>query len=179
MSRNKRSFFERLTGAINIGDYEDDFEEEIAARPAERRISTAIPEKHISGQDVRHEGGGPPATGWLEEEQSEGQLTVDVYQTPEDIVIRAHVAGVRPEDLDISITRDMVTIKGHREEAREVEDNNYFYKELYWGAFSRTVLLPQEIEVEEVEASEKHGLLTLRLPKIDKARQTKVKVKSS
>jgi len=179
MPRNKRSFFERLTGAINIDDYEDDFEDvEIAERRDTRRPGTSIPEKHISGEDVRHEGGGP-REAWLEEDSGEGQLTVDVYQTPEHIVIRAHVAGVRPEDLDISITRDMVTIKGKREEAREVEDGNYFYKELYWGAFSRTILLPQEIEVEEAEATEKHGLLTLRLPKIDKEKQTKIKVKSN
>ena len=177
MPRNKRSFFERLTGAINIDDYEDDFEEEVPVRDA-RRTTAPIPERHINGEDVRHEGGGPRQE-WLEEESAEGQLTVDVYQTAEHIVIRAHVAGVRPEDLDISITRDMVTIKGKREEAREVNDDNYFYKELYWGAFSRTILLPQEIEVEEAEASEKHGLLTLKLPKIDKAKQTKVKVKSN
>jgi len=124
------------------------------------------------GEDTPQENNGD----WTEEE--EGQLTVDVYQTPEHIVIRAHVAGVKPEDLDISITRDMVTIKGKREEAREVEEDNYFYKELYWGAFSRTILLPQEIEVEEAEAAEKHGLLTLKLPKIDKDKQTKLKVKS-
>lgn len=179
MPRNKRSFFERLTGAINIDDYEDDFEDnDPSPREAVRHVSSPIPEKHIAGIDVRHEGGGPRQE-WLEEETAEGQLTVDVYQTADHIVIRAHVAGVRPEDLDISITRDMVTIKGKREDAREVEDNNYFYKELYWGAFSRTILLPQEIEVEDAEATEKHGLLTLRLPKIDKERQTKVKVKSN
>lgn len=178
MPRNKRSFFERLTGAINIDDYEDDFEEEVPVRQVRHGASTPIPERHISGEDVRHEGP-PMRQDWLEEEQAEGQLTVDVYQTAEHIVIRAHVAGVRPEDLDISITRDMVTIKGKREEAREVNDDNYFYKELYWGAFSRTILLPQEIEVEEAEASEKHGLLTLKLPKIDKAKQTKVKVRSN
>jgi HSP20 family protein len=89
------------------------------------------------------------------------------------------VAGVRPDNLDISITRDMVTIRGSREENQEVEDDNYFYRELYWGSFSRTILLPQEIEVEGSEAIEKHGLLTIRLPKIDKAKQTKLRVRTS
>ena len=78
------------------------------------------------------------------------------------------IAGVKPEDLDVSITRDMVTIKGKREESREVAENDYFYKELYWGSFSRTILLPQEIEPEEAQAVEKHGLLTIHLPKVDK-----------
>ncbi|KKS28106.1 MAG: Protein containing Heat shock protein Hsp20 protein [Parcubacteria group bacterium GW2011_GWC2_42_11] len=109
---------------------------------------------------------------------AEGQLTVDVYQTPDEIVIRSIVAGVRPDDLDISISRDMVTIRGSREEHKEVTEDNYFHKELYWGSFSRTVLLPAEVEVEDASAQEKHGLLTIRLPKIDKEKQTKLKVKT-
>lgn len=166
--RSKRSFFERLTGAVGADDYDDDFE--VEHEPEARRMP------------IKSNGSGVASNGkseWHEEESGDGQLSVDVFQSPDDIVIRAHVAGVRPDDLDISITRDMVTIKGKREEAREVEDDNYFYKELYWGSFSRTILLPQEVDVEGAEASEKHGLLTLRLPKIDKERQTKLKVKSS
>ena len=101
-----------------------------------------------------------------------------MFNTPNEIVIKAIVAGVKPDGLDISISRDMVTIRGKREEVREVEEEDYYYKELYWGSFSRTVLLPQEIEVEEATANEKHGLLTIRLPKVDKEKQTKLKVKS-
>jgi HSP20 family protein len=87
------------------------------------------------------------------------------------------IAGVRPEDLDISITRDMVTIKGKREEERSAHDDDYFMRELYWGSFSRTITLPVEIDVDESEAIEKHGLLILKLPKLDKKRQSKLKVK--
>jgi HSP20 family protein len=87
------------------------------------------------------------------------------------------VAGVKPDDLDISITRDMITIKGKRETEREILDEDYFHRELYWGSFSRTIMLPAEIEVEEAEAVEKHGLLILKLPKIDKHKQTRLKVK--
>ena len=89
------------------------------------------------------------------------------------------VAGVRPEDLDISITRDMVTIRGKREEERSVKDEDFFYRELYWGSFSRTITLPQEVEIDTAEAVEKHGLLILKLTKVDKGRQTKVRVKSN
>ena len=115
---------------------------------------------------------------WIEEEGEEAQLTIDVYQTPTEIIVKSIVAGVKPDDLSISITRDMVTIKGKREENREVVDDEYFYKELYWGSFSRTVMLPQEVNPEEAEAIEKHGLLIIRLPKLDKEKQTKLKVRS-
>ena len=89
------------------------------------------------------------------------------------------IAGVRPEDLDVSITRDMVTIRGKRESNAEVSVGDFFFSELYWGSFSRTIILPQEIEIEESDASEKHGLLTIRLPKLDKGRQAKLKIKSN
>ena len=152
MPKEKRSFFERLTGAIRVdNDAETDF----------MGIS---PEKK---------------NGLVEDDPAEGQLTVDVFQTPTDIIIKTIVAGVRPEDLDISITRDMVTIKGKREGERNINDGDYFHKELYWGAFSRTVLLPQEIEVEESEAVEKYGLLIIRMPKLNKDKQTKLRVKPS
>ncbi len=157
-----RSFFERLTGSVNVDEY-DAFEEE-------RRISPSR-----ASRDERP----TSASSSAEEDEAVGELTVDMYQTPESIVIKAIVAGVRPEDLDIAITRDMVTIKGRREEAKEVMDENYFHRELYWGAFSRTILLPAEVDCEEAEAVEKHGVLIIKLPKIDKARQTKLKVRSN
>ena len=120
-----------------------------------------------------------PAPAEIEEEDLAGELAVDVYQTPTHIVIKAMIAGVRPEDLDISITRDMVTIRGKRERHTEGTNGDFFFQELYWGSFTRTVVLPQEVEIEDAEASEKHGLLVIRLPKVDKGRQAKLKVKSN
>lgn len=113
------------------------------------------------------------------EETAEGELSVDVYQTPTHIIIKAMIAGVRPEDLDVSITRDMVTIRGKREQHTEGTTGDFFFQELYWGSFSRTIVLPQEVEIEEAEAVEKHGLLVIRLPKMDKGRQAKLKVRSN
>jgi len=169
MPKQKQSFFQRLTGAVDIDDgYDDAYEEEIAPR--------SMPEPRERGPAPEEEREDPAQ--WMEEDAAEGQLTVDVYQTPDEIVIRSIVAGVRPDDLDISISRDMVTLRGAREEHKEVSEDNYFHKELYWGSFSRTVLLPAEVEVEEASAQEKHGLLTIRLPKIDKEKQTKLKVKT-
>ena len=154
--KEKRSFFERLTGTVKIDDELEPEQEEQAKAPSQ----------HL-----------PVKNDWGEEE-NDGELTVDVYQTPDDIIIKAMVSGMDPNDLDISIGRDNVIIKGKRETTREVGDDDYFCQELYWGSFSRTIALPQEIEVEEAEATQKHGLLTIRLPKIDKRRQSKLRVKS-
>ena len=88
------------------------------------------------------------------------------------------MAGVQPGSIDISLTREMLTVSGTREDEKEVQDENYFQRELYWGSFSRTILLPEEIDVDLAEATEKHGILMIRLPKINKKRQTKLKVRS-
>jgi len=106
-----------------------------------------------------------------------GELSVDVYQNRNDIVIKAMVAGVKPDDLDVSISRDVVKITGKRETERTIEDGSYYFKELYWGSFSRTIQLPEEVDVDDAEAIEKHGLLIITLPKLDKHRQAKLKVR--
>jgi len=148
----KPTFFERLTGGVKPDDMEDDFDNE------EESSKT---------------------NGWMEENNDEGELAIDVHQTADAIILKAMIAGVKPDDLEVSITRDMVTIKGTRHDEREVVEDDYFYKELYWGSFSRTILLPQEIEPDEAEAVEKHGLLIISLPKIDRAKSRQVKVKSN
>ena len=103
---------------------------------------------------------------------------MDVHQTASDIIIRTFVAGVRPDELNISISRDMVEIEGSRMEREQVAGSDYFTRELFWGSFSRTIMLPQEIDVEASSANAKDGLLTIILPKLDKARQTKLRVKA-
>lgn len=168
MSKDKRSFFERLAGSVMVEDTdldeEDEFEEEEEERNT-KKISMSERNASLSHSEENFE-------------DEDGELSVDVYQTPNEIIIEAMLAGVKPEDLQISITRDMVTIKGRRDGNTQISEDDYFYRELYWGSFSRSILLPHEIEIESVEAVEKHGLLIIRLPKIDKARQAKVKVKS-
>ena len=168
----KRSFFEKLTGGLSLRDYDedildddDDFEDDVEEEPI-RKDSRKIP--------VTNE------REWMDEEEEEqvGELSVDVYQNSSDIIVQTMVAGVRPEDLSVDITRDTVTISGSRKEAKTIKDDDYFTQELYWGSFSRTIALPEEVDPDEAEATEKHGLLVLRLPKIDKNRQTKLKIKS-
>ncbi len=109
---------------------------------------------------------------------TEGQLTVDVYQTDTEIVIKSTIAGVKPEDLDINITNDMVTIRGTREHEEKVSKDNYFYQECYWGRFSRSIILPQDIVADEADASMKNGVLTIRLPKAHVVTSKKLKVKT-
>jgi HSP20 family protein len=157
MEKKKRSFFERLTGSMSM---EEEREE---------------PKKEYLIKGVKGNGKG---NNWIEEENEEAELSIDVYQTPTDIIVQTMVAGVKPEDIELSISRDMITIRGQREESRTIDDDNYFTKELYWGKFSRTISLPAEVEPEEVEATEKHGLLTVKIKKVDKEKKNNVRVKS-
>jgi len=155
----KRSFWERLTGSVTV-------EEE---REEPRRITV---NGSKGSKDKKND------NNWIEEENEEAELAVDVYQTPTDIIVQTFVAGVKPEDLELSIARDLVTIVGKREEHRNIDEGNYFTKELYWGKFSRTLSLPAEVEPEEVEATEKHGLLTVKIKKVDKEKKNNVRVRS-
>ena len=162
--------FEWLTGSQGESDYSFD---ELEQGGASFAPTPARGNKHVPISRNPE----PSALQEIEEEPS-GELAVDVYQTSTEVVIKTMVSGVKPEDLEIAITREMVTIKGRRELGREVSNDDYFQQELYWGAFSRTILLPVEIDVEESEAMEKHGLLTVRLPKIDMKKTQSLKVKS-
>lgn len=110
-------------------------------------------------------------------EENEGQLAIDVFQTPNEIIIESTIAGVKPDDLDISITNESVTIRGKREKEKRVSDEDYFYQECYWGRFSRSIILPQEVDSDNAEASFKNGVLTIRLPKINRQKSKKLKVK--
>jgi len=162
----KPSFLERLTGGGQNDEYD--------------RI---LDEDHEFGDnDLAVEEETDNEEEWQEETENlspqDGELPVDMYQTDDAIIIRALVAGINPNDLDISITRDMVTIRGAREEFQETNDDNYFHRELFWGSFSRTLILPEEVAIDEAEAHEKHGLLEIRLPKLDKHRSTQLKVKT-
>ena len=113
----------------------------------------------------------------VEEREEDGELTVDIYDRGDSIVVQSTVAGVKPEDLDISITSDSITIRGKRKQMEEIRDEDYYYKELFWGAFSRSIILPEEIEEGEAEANLKHGLLSIRLPKKKRNTVQKLKVK--
>ncbi len=159
----KPSFLERITGSITSSK-EEDFEEQVDIQFENEESNIGM---HSDDQN------------WNDDTNSmDGELPIDMYQTRDAIVIRALVAGVNPEDLNISITRDMVTLQGQREEVQEAPDEDYYHRELFWGSFSRSIVLPEEIIIDEAEAKEKHGLLEITLPKLDKGRSAKLMVKS-
>jgi HSP20 family protein len=122
----------------------------------------------------------PTSQHYLSEETEDdtAELSIDLYDNGKEIIIQTMIAGVKPEEIDVNIQRDSVSITGNRKESKSIKEENYFYRELFWGSFSRTIQLPEEVDPEASEATEKHGLLIIRLPKIDKEKQKKVKVKS-
>jgi HSP20 family protein len=172
----KPSLLDRLTGSALADDaYDDLFDDNPHNTQNPQANGQEREEKKVN---IQSDIADPQRGTWEADIEDDGELSVDVYQTNEHVVVKALVAGVMPSNLDISLTRDMITISGTREEAREVEDDEYFQKELYWGSFSRTILLPEEVDVDAAEAIEKHGILMIRLPKINKSKATKLKVKS-
>lgn len=151
MSKSKRSFFEKLTGSIDLDNREED---------------------GMSASDT------PSVDMWTKElGRGDGQLAIDMYQTPTHIIVQTVVGGIPQEDIDVSITEDMVLIKGKRERHEELSHENLFYKELYWGTFSRSILLPESVDADRAEATYKHGLLTIKLPKLKKEKTQQVKIK--
>lgn len=166
----KRSFLERLTGSIRM-DEDQEHEEGEESNSSEQNKGV-----NLKGNDIVGLGGNYKES--KSEEEEEAELTVDLYQTPSEIIVQSMIAGVEPDNLSINITRDTITIRGKREENQSINKEDYFIQELYWGVFSRTISLPEEVNPEEAEAIEKHGLLIIKLPKIDKNKETRLKVKS-
>lgn len=154
------SFFKKITG-LNTG-----------AQPAEVTVNakkspfTDEPAEPIMfGED------------WLKEDYEEGQLAIDVYQRPDAIVVRSTIAGVKPEDIDIALNNDMLTIRGTRRMSDVINEDDYFYQECYWGSFSRSIILPVEVKADQIDATIENGVLTVTLPKAQSAKQIAVKVK--
>lgn len=175
MDQDSKKFFEELAGAsseepktLKISDEDEggNEEEEIVEKKSKDRKTKILPSEEKKENELE---------GIFEE--GEGQLTIDVYQTPDEVVVESTIAGVKPEDLDISITNEAVTIRGKREKTETIKDEDYFYQECYWGKFSRSIILPQEIDSEKAVASLKNGILVIRLPKLNRQKTKKLKIK--
>jgi HSP20 family protein len=113
---------------------------------------------------------------WMED--YEGQLAIDVYQTEDDVILKAPIAGVKPEDLEISITDEVINVKGERKLIDEISRENYFAQECYWGAFSRSYILPVAVSSEKATASLKNGILTITIPKQEKTKTKMIEIKT-
>ncbi|MBI2607211.1 MAG: Hsp20/alpha crystallin family protein [Candidatus Doudnabacteria bacterium] len=165
MPKNK-NLINKLMGAQQAVSAEDDEEEMVAETGGEEGEPEQDEQTGVSAES---------SEDWLSE--YEGQLTIDMYQTKDNVVIKSTIAGVRPEDVDVTIANDMVTIRGERKRDFEASSEDYFYQECYWGSFSRSVVLPVDVDIENVGADLKDGILTVILPKAAKAKAKKIKVK--
>lgn len=163
MDEETKKFFEELSNTSAKLHQEQEMEVELAKSTSSPVLEKVEEVNEESEDEVFDEG--------------EGQLTIDVYQSPDEIIIESPIAGVRPEDLDIDITNESVTIRGSRERERRVKEEDYFYQECYWGKFSRSVVLPQEVDAEKASANIKNGVLTIKLPKLNRQKAKKLRVK--
>lgn len=199
MPRKEKSFFGKIMGGdvtdVNTPEEEDIMEEAIVDADEELEDEEDLEEDYVeSEEDYEEEEEAPiPAQEEPEEEPEtpapvsqkdedwmndyEGALNIDMYQTKDNVIIKSTIAGVRPDDIDITVANDMVTIKGSRSREEKISQDDYFYQECYWGGFSRSVIVPVDIDSEEIEADLKDGILTVIIPKAAKAKTKKVKVK--
>jgi|SRR3989344_8726914 len=97
---------------------------------------------------------------------TDGELVVDVFETNSDFVVTSAIAGVNIKDLDISVEKDMMIIKGQRQDPHGDADKKYFYQECYWGPFSRKIVMPENVDIEKADAQINKGVLVIKVPKI-------------
>ena len=191
------AFFDKLRNSMGVEDEldeeledeeleeeEDDDEEE--APPKKKKVKKVSPKKSSKKIPIRRSPK-PKEEEEVEVDETpednqdwfepEGELAVDVYQVGDEIIIQSTVAGVSPDDLDVGIENDIVTITGERKNPTEGEDKQYFTQECYWGPFSRQVILPEEVDSLRAEAMIKDGIFILRIPKMQRQRIKKIRVR--
>lgn len=192
--KKKKTLIEKLTGAIHL-DEEDDFDiDDNQPNHTNHQVHTQRGQIHHQNYQDQYQAYSHPETQskrihfahstpstMYEDEPTEdvGELSLDVINSSDSIIVKAMIAGVKPADVDVDITRDSLTLKATRNDEHEIEDENFHIRELYWGTFARTISLPEEVDVDLAEAKEKHGLLVITLPKLDKHRKAKLQIKSN
>lgn len=159
---------------VNVSNVSDQYIQPLQEVEEEEEEQVLSDPEETQEMETDSEPKGETEEEWMAD--YEGTLNIDLYQTKDNVIIKSTIAGVKPEDLDITIANDMVTIKGERVKAEKIAQEDYFYQECYWGGFSRSVILPVDIDSEHVEADLKDGILTVILPKAAKAKTKKIKV---
>jgi len=113
-----------------------------------------------------------PQKDWM---QSKGQLAADIYETKDDFCVCSPIAGVNQEEIDIFVENDMLIIKGERPEPDTATEKKHYFKECYWGPFSRQIILPEDLNLQKIKASLKKGVLLVSIPK-KKAEKKKIEI---
>ena len=169
MAKEKHSFLDKFTGAGSSIPKQEQPQQTMEIYNDDAETEVQIPSQEESQREEM----------WEEDSQEseEGQLTIDVYQTDSDIIIKSTIAGVKPENLDVSISNDMITIKGTRVQEENIPEENYYYQECYWGSFSRSLVLPTDVLDDKIDATLKNGILTIKLPKADITKTKKITVR--
>lgn len=176
MKERKQSFLERLTGAQVV---DETFAE--GTRAGESTFDGRSRRRQVDRGGTNEESTAnfeSMPKEQAEEESEDAGLAIDMYESRNELIIQSMIAGVTPENLHITITRDAVTLRGKRVAPHDIPEENYRERELYWGSFSREIALPFAIDTDGAEAVEKYGLLIIRLPKLDATRTQELKVKS-
>jgi HSP20 family protein len=155
------------TSSVFFTDFEQ-LKKSLEGKADDERPILTLAKKNISPQDENKQ--------WFTED-FEGQLSVDVFQTKDTIIVESTIAGVKPDQLEIYLHNDLLTIRGKRDHEFEESDKDYFYRECYWGGFSRSIILPVEVQADKVAATLKNGVLKIVLPKAQKSRVINVEIK--
>ena len=156
--KKRFSLFEKLTGSVNVDDFDNDiFEED------DDELNQTLSDKMT-----------PPLEDLVEENSMD--FLVDIIETECDIIIQTEIAGISPDAVNIEISREQVVLEAERRSRSNYSESTYRHKEIFWGLMARTIDLPAEIDVEESKADCEHGLLTITLPKIDKMKKTKLRI---
>ena len=196
MDKDTKNFFEKLAGINDDEENEEEIgrfmkleEEPEEKKEKESKKKTVRKTASKKKEEEENEKSTEPENEKIENneeenslseifDEGEGELAIDFYQTPTHFVIESTIAGVEPENIDVNITPEAVTIKGKREKySSKTKDGDYLVQECYWGRFSRSVIFPQEVDPDKSQATIKNGILKVTLPKADKEKTKKIKVK--
>lgn len=118
-----------------------------------------------------------PQTDWLAPTEA-GALAVDMYETEDAVVVKSAIPGIKPEDIDITVTGDTLTIKGETKFEEEVKEENYVRREMRYGSFVRSLPVPVSVVADKAEAEFENGVLTLTLPKAEEVKPKAIQIKA-
>jgi HSP20 family protein len=118
-----------------------------------------------------------PQTDWLAPTEA-GALAVDMYETDDAVVVKSAIPGIKPEDIDIIVAGDTLTIKGETKSEEEVKEENYVRREMRYGSFARTLAVPTSVVADKAEAEFENGVLTLTLPKAEEVKPKAIQIKA-